>query len=93
MITESQKLKFDGFMVLLASVVLSMGSVGDCYDYALCESFFATLECELLDRVTFKNRKDAEIQIFDFIEGWYNTRRRHSSIGYLSPTSMKVNIN
>ena len=68
-----------------AGVVLSMGSVGDCYDNALCESFFATLECELLDRVTFKNRKDAEIQIFDFIEGWYNPHRRHSSIGYLSP--------
>ena len=68
-----------------AGVIPSMGSVGDCYDNALCESFFATLECELIDRVTFKNRKDAEIQIFDFIEGWYNPHRRHSSIGYLSP--------
>lgn len=68
-----------------AGVVPSMGSVGDCYDNALCESFFATLECELIERVTFTNRKDAEIQIFDFIEGWYNPHRRHSSIGYLSP--------
>lgn len=68
-----------------AGIRPSMGSVGDCYDNALCESFFATLECELIDRVTFKNRKDAEMQIFDFIEGWYNPHRRHSAIGYLSP--------
>lgn len=68
-----------------ADIRPSMGSVGDCYDNALCESFFATLECELIDRVTFKNRKDAEMQIFDFIEGWYNPHRRHSAIGYLSP--------
>lgn len=68
-----------------AGIRPSMGSVGDCYDNALCESFFATLECELMDRVTFKNRKDAEMQIFDFIEGWYNPHRRHSAIGYLSP--------
>jgi len=68
-----------------AGIRLSMGSVGDCYDNALCESFFASLECELIDRATFKNRMDAEMQIFDFIEGWYNPHRRHSAIGYLSP--------
>lgn len=68
-----------------AGIRPSMGSVGDCYDNALCESFFATLECELIDRLTFKNHKDAEMQIFDFIEGWYNLHRRHSAIGYLSP--------
>jgi len=68
-----------------ASVRPSMGSVGDCYDNAMCESFFATLECELLDRVRFVDRAEAELAVFDFIEGFYNTRRRHSAIGYLAP--------
>ena len=62
-----------------------MGSVGDCYDNAMCESFFATLECELLDRVRFRSQSEARIAIFDFIEGFYNPRRRHSALGYLSP--------
>jgi putative transposase len=68
-----------------AGVRPSMGSVGDCYDNAMCESFFATLECELLDRVRFPDRTDAELAVFDFIEGFYNTRRRHSSLGNLAP--------
>lgn len=63
----------------------SMGSVGDCYDNAMCESFFATLECELIDRSTFRNRDEAHDAIFDFIEGFYNTQRRHSALGYHSP--------
>jgi len=63
----------------------SMGSVGDAYDNAMCESFFATLECELLDRRRFKNHKEAEMAIFDFIEGFYNTRRIHSALDYKSP--------
>jgi putative transposase len=62
-----------------------MGTAGDCYDNALCESFFATLECELLDRSTFRTRAEARTAIFGFIEGFYNRRRRHSSIGYVSP--------
>jgi putative transposase len=62
-----------------------MGSVGDAYDNAMCESFFATLECELLDRHRFRTQADARIAIFDFIEGWYNPRRRHSALDYLSP--------
>ncbi len=68
-----------------AGVRPSMGSVGDAYDNAMCESFFATLECELLDRCRFKTQAEARIAVFDFIEGFYNARRRHSSIGYLSP--------
>ena len=63
----------------------SMGSVGDCYDNALCESFFATLECELLDRSSFRNPNEARLAVFDFIEGFYNTRRRHSALGQVSP--------
>jgi putative transposase len=62
-----------------------MGSTGDCYDNAMCESFNATLESELLVRNRFKTLREAETAVFDFIEVWYNTHRRHSSIGYLSP--------
>ena len=68
-----------------AGVRPSMGSVGDAYDNAMCESFFATLECELLDRRRFKTQAEARIAVFEFIEGFYNPRRGHSSIGYLSP--------
>ena len=62
-----------------------MGSVGDAYDNALCESFFATLECELLDRRKFKTKVEARMAIFQFIEGWYNPGRRYSALGYKSP--------
>ncbi|OHV21009.1 hypothetical protein BBK14_27355 [Parafrankia soli] len=62
-----------------------VGSSGDCYDNAVTESFFATLECELLDRATFATHDQARAAIFDFIEGFYNRRRRHSTNGYLSP--------
>jgi putative transposase len=68
-----------------AGVRPSMGSVGDAYDNAMCESFFATLECELFDRCRFKTQAEARCAIFGFVEGFYNPRRRHSSIGYLSP--------
>lgn len=68
-----------------AGVRPSMGSVGDCFDNALCESFFATLECELLDRTTFHDQPEARQAVFQFIEGWYNPQRRHSAIDYLSP--------
>jgi hypothetical protein len=62
-----------------------MGSVGDAYDNAMCESYFATLECELLDRQRSRTQADARLAVFDFIEGWYNPRRRHSALDYLSP--------
>ena len=62
-----------------------MGSVGDCYDNAMAESFFATLECELLDRRRFHTQAEARMAIFDWIEGWYNPHRRHSSLGRISP--------
>ncbi len=73
-----------------ANVRPSMGSVGDCYDNALCESFFATLECELLDRRSFRSREEAGRVVFEFIEGWYNPHRRHSSIGYASPVRYEM---
>src|SRR5262250_3566181 len=68
-----------------AGVRPSMGSVGDAYDNAMAESFFATLECELLDRRRFKTQTEARMAVFEFIEGFYNPRRRHSSLAYLSP--------
>jgi putative transposase len=68
-----------------AGVRPSMGSVADCYDNAMCESFFATLECELLDRTKFRNHTEAKLEVFEFIEGWYNPHRRHSSLSYKSP--------
>ena len=69
----------------VAGVRPSMGSVGDCYDNAMCESFFATLECELLDREWFETRAEARMAVFEFIEGWYNPHRRHSALDYQSP--------
>ena len=68
-----------------AKVVPSMGSVGDAYDNAMAESFFATLEREVINRRTFKSQAEARMAIFTWLEGWYNPHRRHSSLGYLSP--------
>jgi transposase InsO family protein len=61
------------------------GLVGGCYDNAVTESFFATLECELLDRARFATRTQARTAVFDYLEGFYNPPRRHSTLGYLSP--------
>ena len=68
-----------------AGVRPSMGTAGDCYDNAMCESFFSTLECELIDRRSFRTHKEARLAIFSYIEGWYNPHRRHSSIAYHAP--------
>ena len=70
-----------------AGVRPSMGSVGDAYDNAMCESFFATLECELLDRRKFHTKAEARMAVIEFIEGWYNPGRRHSALGYKSPVN------
>jgi len=72
-----------------ADVKPSMGSVGDCYDNAMAESFFATLECELLDRRPLRTHRQARTEVIEFIEAWYNPHRRHSSIGYLSPNEFE----
>ena len=70
-----------------AGVRPSMGSVGDAHDNAMAESFFATLECELLDRRGFRSQAEARMAVFSYIEGWYNPSRRHSALGYLTPVS------
>jgi putative transposase len=70
-----------------AGVMPSMGSVGDAYDNAMAESFFASLERELLNRRRFKSQAEAKMAIFEWIEGWYNPHRRHSSLGYRSPVN------
>ena len=72
-----------------AGITQSMGSVGDCYDNALAESFFATLECELIDRCRWRTHTEARMAVFDFIEGFYNPLRRHSALGYLSPATFE----
>jgi putative transposase len=72
-----------------AGVKPSTGSVGDCYDNAMCESFFATLECELIDRRRFRTQDEARREVFQFIEGWYNPHRRHSAIDYQSPINFE----
>ena len=68
----------------------SMGSVGDAYDNAMAESFFATLECELLDRRRFVSLAEAKMACFSFIEGWYNPVRLHSALGYRSPMAFET---
>ena len=65
----------------------SMGTVGDAYDNAMAESFFASLECELINRYSWKTKIEARLKIFTWIEAWYNSRRRHSGIHYLSPNN------
>ena len=68
-----------------AGIARSMGSVGDCFDNALAETFFATLECELVARSRWRTHGEARMAVFDFIEAFYNPRRRHSALAYLSP--------
>ena len=73
-------------------VTLSVGRKGQCWDNAVAESFFATVKTELIHRRTWPTRKTATSAIFDYIEGWYNTRRRHSTVGYLSPRQYETTI-
>ena len=67
----------------------SMGTVGDAYDNAMAESFLASLECELIARRTWKTKTEARLAVFTWIESWYNLRRRHSSLGQMSPINFE----
>jgi putative transposase len=82
--TQYTSLEF-GRRLREAGIAASMGSVGDCYDNALVESFFASLETELIDRSAWAAPEQARLAVFDYIETFYNPTRRHSALGYLSP--------
>ena len=66
-------------------VVLSIGRKGECWDNAVAESFFATIKRELIDTRSWPTREGLRRAVFDYIEGWYNTKRLHSSLDYCSP--------
>ncbi|MBC7596745.1 MAG: transposase [Kineosporiaceae bacterium] len=68
----------------------SMGRVKTCYDNAAAESFFATLKNDLVNRYSWPTRHDAQAAIFDFIERWYNNRRLHSTLGYVTPAEFEL---
>lgn len=70
-------------------MVTSMSRKGDCYDNAAMESFFASLKSELVDRHRYRNRAEARYDIFAYIEGFYNRKRRHSAVGYISPVAFE----
>ena len=69
---------------------LSVGRRGQCWDNAVAESFFSTIKTELLHRQPWPTNQAARQAIFEYIEGWYNTRRRHSTLGYLSPAAFEA---
>ena len=71
----------------------SMGTVGDAYDNAMAESFFASLECELINRRNWQTKSQARLAVFTWIESWYNPLRRHSGINYKSPNNFEKALN
>jgi putative transposase len=73
-----------------AGIDVSMGSTGDCFDNAVCETFHATLKKERIYRESWPTRAAARTAIFEYIEGWYNPRRRHSTLGYHSPADYEA---
>jgi putative transposase len=86
--TQYTSLAF-GWRCREAGIARSMGSTGDAYDNAMAESFFGTLETELIDRSSWRTRADARLATFDYIEAFYNPIRRHSSLGNLSPAEFE----
>ena len=70
-------------------VRLSMGTVGDAYDNAMDESFFASLECELIATRSWKTKTEARMAVFTWIESWYKPHQRHSALNYLSPNNFE----
>jgi transposase InsO family protein len=75
-----------------AGIRSSMGTVGDCFDNAMVESFFATLECELLALHRFRTHDEARVAVFDWIEIFYNRQRRHSALGYVAPVVFEQQV-
>ena len=73
-----------------AGIARSMGSVGDCFDNAVAETFFATIKKELVHRYSWPTRRELQSEVFEYIEGFYNPRRRHSTLGMLSPLEFEA---
>ncbi len=71
-------------------IEISRGSVGDCYENAVCEAFHSTLKRELVHRRPWPTRAGLQTSVFGYIEGFYNTRRRHSTLGQLSPAEFEA---
>lgn len=82
----------DAYQALLGqyAILPSMSRKGDCYDNAVGESFFRTLKVELVYHCDYQSRQEARQSIFEYLEGFYNRRRRHSSLGYLSPVAFEI---
>jgi putative transposase len=74
-----------------AGIAVSMGSIGDCYDNAVCEAFHATLKRELVNRRPWPTQAEFKTAVFAYIEGFHNTRRRHSTLGNRSPAEHEAN--
>lgn len=72
-----------------SGLVPSMGSIGDCYDNSMIESFWSRMQVELLDRKRWKTRLELANAIFDYLEVWHNRQRRHSRLGMLSPVEFE----
>jgi putative transposase len=73
-----------------AGLLASMGTVGDCYDNSMMESFWGSLQLELLDTKEWSGREELANAVFEWIECWYNPNRRHSSIGMHSPVTFET---
>jgi len=73
-------------------IIASMSGTGNCYDNAVAESLFSTLEFELLMRSDWHTRDEAKRAVFRYIETWYNRKRRHSTLGYVSPTEYEAQL-
>ncbi len=71
---------------------VSMSGTGNCYDNAPVEAFFKTIKAELLWQMSWRTRRDAEIAIFEYINGFYNPRRRHSALGWKSPLAFERKV-
>jgi len=72
-----------------AGIAVSMGSVGDCYENAVAESFFATLKKDLVNRASWPTKAELRTAVFAYVEGFYNPERLHSTLGYLSPAQFE----
>ena len=81
--------EFRAILKINSLITQSMSRKGNCWDNAVAESFFKTIKSELIYRRTYSNRKAAELDIFEYIEIWYNRKRLHSALGYKTPVEIE----